>query len=94
MDPDAASDEATSSSATDVSLSNRIAVPRSPALAVIVTNSLMAAAAASLISPALPAIQSVFSLPEPQAGLVLAVFSLPSIALAPMMGIVADRHGY
>lgn len=64
-----------------------------PTLHVVVANSLMAVAGASLISPALPAIRDGLSLTDPQAGLVLTVFSLPGILLAPVMGIVADRFG-
>lgn len=65
----------------------------SPTLHVIVANSLMAAAGASLVSPALPVISRELSLTDPQAGLILAVFSLPSIVMAPLAGVLADRFG-
>lgn len=71
-----------------------ITVPwRSPTLHVIIANSLMAAAGASLISPALPAIRDALTLSDLQAGLILAIFSLPSIVLAPVAGVLADRFG-
>lgn len=65
----------------------------SSTLHVIVGTSLMAAMGASLVSPGLPAIRDALVISETQAGLVLTVFSLPSIVLAPVAGALIDRFG-
>lgn len=65
----------------------------SSTLHVIVATSLMASMGASLVSPALPAIRDALAISETQAGLVLTVYSLPSIVLAPVAGALVDRFG-
>lgn len=66
---------------------------RSPALYVVLGTSLTASMGVGLVSPALPAIRSALAVTDAQVGLVLTVFSLPGIVLAPVMGLLADRFG-
>ncbi|PSP84001.1 MFS transporter [Halobacteriales archaeon QS_1_68_17] len=66
---------------------------RSPALHVVLGTSLMASMGVGLVSPGLPAIKNALAVSDAQAGLVLTVFSLPGIVLAPVMGVLADRFG-
>lgn len=47
----------------------------------------------SLISPTLPAMREVLSLTDAQTSLVLTAYTLPGIALAPFIGVLADRIG-
>lgn len=47
----------------------------------------------SLISPALPALRSVFGISDSQVGLLITVYTLPGVVLGPVVGIVADRIG-
>jgi len=46
-----------------------------------------------LISPTLPPIQTAFELTATEASLVITVFALPGIFLAPLIGVVADKIG-
>jgi MFS family permease len=47
----------------------------------------------SLISPALPVMREALSLTDAQTSLVLTAYTLPGIALAPLLGVLADRVG-
>lgn len=47
----------------------------------------------SIIAPALPTIRTALGLTGSQTGLILTVFTLPGILLAPLVGILADRYG-
>lgn len=66
---------------------------RSPMLHLILGTSLMAVMGISLLSPALPTIRDALAITETQTGLVLTVFSLPTIVLAPVAGVLTDRLG-
>lgn len=48
---------------------------------------------ANVVGPALPAIADAFGVPDARASLVITAFALPGIALAPVVGALADRHG-
>ncbi len=66
---------------------------RSPALIAILAATLMTPMDVPLISPVLPEIQAVFGISESQAGLLITVYALPGIVLAPVVGALADRVG-
>jgi MFS transporter, ACDE family, multidrug resistance protein len=54
---------------------------------------LMAVLGVSSITPALPEIRDAFGVTSGQVGLLITVFTLPGIALTPILGILSDRHG-
>jgi ACDE family multidrug resistance protein len=66
---------------------------RSPALLAILAATLMTPMDVPLISPVLPEIQAVFGISESRAGLLITVYALPGIVLAPVIGTLADRIG-
>jgi ACDE family multidrug resistance protein len=66
---------------------------RSPALIAILAATLMTPMDVPLISPVLPEIQAVFGISESRAGLLITVYALPGIVLAPVIGALADRIG-
>ena len=66
---------------------------RSPALIAILAATLMTPMDVPLISPVLPEIQAVFGISESRAGLLITVYALPGIVLAPVVGTLADRIG-
>jgi len=66
---------------------------RSPTLLAILTATLMTPMDVPLISPALTEVQAVFSVSESRAGLLITLYALPGILLAPVIGAVADRIG-
>ncbi|ELY77395.1 multidrug ABC transporter [Natrinema pellirubrum DSM 15624] len=47
----------------------------------------------SLISPALPTIQTAWNISASQASLLVSAFTLPGIVLTPFVGLIADRVG-
>lgn len=66
---------------------------RSPTLQVILGTMLVSVMGVSLIAPVLPVIRDTFALTGAQTGLVITVFALPGIVMAPLMGVLADRFG-
>jgi ACDE family multidrug resistance protein len=71
-----------------------VGVPwRSPALLVILAATLMTPMDVPMISPVLPEVQSVFGVSESRAGLLITLYALPGIILAPVIGALADRVG-
>ena len=54
---------------------------------------LMAVLGVSSISPELPEIRDAFGVTSAQVGLLLTVFTLPGVALTPVLGVLSDRHG-
>ena len=54
---------------------------------------LMAVLGVSSITPALPEIRDVFGVTSAQVGLLITIFTLPGIALTPVLGVLSDRHG-
>jgi len=54
---------------------------------------LMAVLGVSSITPALPEIRDAFGVTSGQVGLLITVFTLPGVALTPVLGVLSDRHG-
>lgn len=54
---------------------------------------LMAVLGVSSITPALPEICDAFGVTSAQVGLLITVFTLPGVALTPVLGVLSDRHG-
>lgn len=54
---------------------------------------LMAVLGVSSITPALPEIRQAFGVTTGQVGLLITAFTLPGIALTPVLGALSDRHG-
>jgi MFS transporter, ACDE family, multidrug resistance protein len=54
---------------------------------------LMAVLGVSSITPALPEIRDAFGITSGQVGLLITVFTLPGVALTPVLGVLSDRHG-
>lgn len=69
------------------------AVLRSSTLYVILASSFVGVIGIPLISPTLPAIRNVFGVSDVQVGLMITVYTLPIIVLAPVVGALADRWG-
>ncbi|MEF8813776.1 MAG: MFS transporter [Halovenus sp.] len=71
-----------------------VGVPwRSPALVAILAATLMTPMDVPLISPALPEVQARFVISESSAGLLITMYAIPGILLAPVVGALADRVG-
>lgn len=66
---------------------------RSPALIAILGATLITPMDVPLLSPVLPEIQAVFGISESRAGLLITVYAIPGIVLAPVLGVLADRIG-
>lgn len=66
---------------------------RSPTVVGIVASAVVTPMAVPLISPALPAMQAALGITDAQAGLLITVYALPGIVLAPVAGMLADRVG-
>lgn len=64
-----------------------------PPLPLIFTITLTGITVNTLIAPSIPEILAAFGAPAQFAGLVLAAATLPGIVLAPVIGLLADRHG-
>jgi ACDE family multidrug resistance protein len=54
---------------------------------------LMAVLGVSSITPALPEVRDAFGVTSGQVGLLITVFTLPGVALTPVLGTLSDRHG-
>lgn len=65
----------------------------SPTFQVIIATTLIGMTGVSLISPVLPVMQAQFALTDAEVGLIITVFTLPGIVLAPLLGALADRFG-
>ena len=65
----------------------------SPSLALIFTVTITGILANTLVGPAIPDILDAFDQPDERAGLFVAAGTLPGIVMAPVIGILADRHG-
>ena len=65
----------------------------SPSLALIFTITVTGILANTLVGPAIPDILDAFDQPDERAGLFVASGTLPGILMAPVIGILADRHG-
>ncbi len=71
-----------------------VGVPwRSPALVAILAATLVTPMDVPLVSPLLPEIQAVFGVSESRAGLLITLYAVPGILLAPVIGALADRVG-
>ncbi len=54
---------------------------------------LMAVLGVSSITPALPEVRDAFGVTSGQVGLLITIFTLPGVALTPVLGVLSDRHG-
>lgn len=66
---------------------------RNTTIQVTLASTLMSVIGVSLISPTLPVVRDTLGITDAQAGLLITVFTLPGIALAPAIGLLADRYG-
>jgi ACDE family multidrug resistance protein len=62
-------------------------------LLLIFSVTLMAVMGVASLAPAFPKIISAFNLETHQIGLLITVFTLPGVVLAPLIGVLADRNG-
>lgn len=68
-------------------------VYRNPNLQIVFTVTLMAVMGAAVITPALPQVEQALELSPGRVGLLLTVFTLPGVALTPVLGVLSDRLG-
>lgn len=66
---------------------------RSPTVVGIVASAIVTPMAVPLVSPALPAVRAALGITDAQAGLLITVYAVPGIVLAPIAGMIADRVG-
>jgi len=64
-----------------------------PPLPLIFSITITGILANTLVGPAIPDILEAFDRPDGQAGLFVAAGTLPGIFMAPVIGLLADRHG-
>jgi MFS family permease len=64
-----------------------------PPLPLIFTITVTGILANTLVGPAIPDILDAFHQPDSRAGLFVAAGTLPGIVMAPVIGVLADRHG-
>ncbi len=64
-----------------------------PPLPLIFTITITGILANTLVGPAIPDILEAFDQPDTSAGLFVAAGTLPGIVMAPVIGVLADRHG-
>jgi len=71
-----------------------VSVPwRSPTLVAVLATTLLTPMDVPLVSPALTEAQSVFGVSASSAGLLITVYAVPGILVAPVIGRLADRIG-
>ena len=68
-------------------------VAADPRFRVILLGSLVSPMGASLVSPLLDSLVSVYGVSEARVGLVMAAFTAPAIVAIPLVGLVSDRYG-
>lgn len=66
---------------------------RSPTVVGIVASAIVTPMAVPLVSPALPAMRAALGITDAQAGLLITVYAVPGVLLAPVAGLLADRVG-
>jgi ACDE family multidrug resistance protein len=66
---------------------------RRPQIGLIFTVTLTGILANTLIAPLIPDILADFDQPDSRAGILVASGSLPGVLAAPLIGVLADRHG-
>jgi len=64
-----------------------------PNLYVVFSVTLMAVLGVASITPAFPTISRALAISPQQVGLLISVFTVPGVVLAPVLGVLADRHG-
>lgn len=69
------------------------AAPLAPSLPLIFSITVTGILANTLVGPAIPDILDAFDQPDSRAGLFVAAGTLPGIVMAPVIGVLADRHG-
>src|SRR4051812_35841730 len=62
-------------------------------LVIAFATSVASTSGATLLYPVLPGVASSLMVDADRIGLVIAVFPAPAMVLAPIFGIIADRHG-
>jgi len=67
--------------------------PKPPPLPLIFSITITGILANTLVGPAIPDILDAFDQPDSRAGLFVAAGTLPGIAMAPVIGVLADRFG-
>ncbi|MEO7572625.1 MAG: MFS transporter [Acidimicrobiales bacterium] len=67
--------------------------PKPPPLPLIFSITVTGILANTLVGPAIPDILEAFDQPDSSAGLFVAAGTLPGIAMAPVIGVLADRFG-
>jgi Arabinose efflux permease len=75
------------------SLSNLESIPRSARAALIAAVAFVTTTDVLLVTPAFPAMGTAFGTSETRVSLVVTVYALPSVFLAPVIGYLADRIG-
>jgi len=70
-----------------------LGIHRNVSLQVIYASSVMMIMGTGVIYPVLPVIAQSLDVPRSQIGLILTVFTLPSVFLAPVVGMLADLKG-
>ncbi len=70
-----------------------VASMRNPELQTVFLITLIAVLGVSTVSPALPSIMKELAISKRQVGLLITVFTLPGVFLAPLLGVLADRYG-
>lgn len=66
---------------------------RSPTIVGIVASAVVTPMAVPLIGPALPAVRAALDITRFEAGLLITVYAVPGVFLAPIAGIIADHVG-
>lgn len=66
---------------------------RSPTMVGIVASAIVTPMAVPLVGPALPAVRAALDITKFQAGLLITVYAVPGVFLAPIAGMIADRVG-
>ncbi len=74
-------------------MTTKIKIYKDLNLKIIFLITLMAVLGVASITPALPVIEKHFDIPKQQIGWLITVFTLPGVALTPVIGILADRYG-
>lgn len=74
-------------------ITKKDALRRDPNLPIIFGISLISVMGAASISPALPRISQELGIPASSIGLLITVFTLPGVVLAPVSGVLSDRYG-
>src|SRR4028118_1304006 len=81
------------SASTGSQAENQTPLYRDKNLLIIYTVSLITFVVLASIPPAFPKIIQALHVPPQKIGLLISIFSFPSLALGPIVGVIADRFG-